>query len=302
MDAWPPGWLALDSRSFTLVSYQESNAIFRHSTPFGGSVRNRSKEERVMVGGPIRKLVGWKEIAEYLGTSPRTVQRWEQEKGLPVQRVPGSSGHSVFADSGELDRWLASGAPVESSGQTALDSVIRFPATDGVRPLLRRYPALPLAALTALAVVIVLAGAIVRAHPFHSRGSQTLKTAGGFPAITSVGAIAPTPDQVIVIRGHGLGSHCFYANEDVPFIAIRDKTARWAAGRIIPENWDEVTLNVANWTDSEIDVTGFAGAYGLHWWKVSLGDQIEVAVWNPQSQAGPALYELTVTSPGIAQK
>ena len=267
----------------------------------------------------VRRLVGWKEVAEYLGTSPRTAQRWEQEKSLPVHRVPGSNGHSVFAESDELDRWFASGGPdtvaaaASGSGQvptqTSSDDIHGNPSTDsgragGVRIAPRRYPPVRVAAWAALAIVVVLGVGLVgeRSALWHPSAAWTAKSASGAPAIASVTTIEPKSDQIIVIRGRNLGTYCYYANEDTPFIAIRDKTAQWAAGRIIPENWDEVTLNVARWTDSEIVVTGFAGAYGQHWWRLNRGDQIEVVVWNPQTKSGPATYALTVASPQLAQK
>ena len=56
---------------------------------------------------PSRKLVGWKAIAEYLNTSVRTAERWEQELSLPVHHAGGSKGYSVFADVEELEAWLA---------------------------------------------------------------------------------------------------------------------------------------------------------------------------------------------------
>jgi excisionase family DNA binding protein len=266
-----------------------------------------------------RKLVGWKEVAEYLGTSPRTVQRWEREKGLPVHRVPGSNGHSVLADPEELDRWLRSDVQsrLESTlarSTPAIGQQPGRPAAHGTLPHFeghgdteqaqaRRSPALRTVAIAASALILLLGVGLILARSAGSGAtavSRLVQTAR--PAIASVTAIQPAADQVIVIKGHGLGVHTYYANGDTPFLAIRDKTAGWAAGRIIPENWDEVTLNVAHWTDSEIDVTGFAGAYGQHWWKLNPGDHIEVAVWNPQTQSGPATYELTVSSPQLAQK
>jgi hypothetical protein len=33
------------------------------------------------------RLVGWKDIAAYLGKADRTVKRWGSERGLPVHRV-----------------------------------------------------------------------------------------------------------------------------------------------------------------------------------------------------------------------
>ena len=53
------------------------------------------------------KVLGnWKEIAAYLGKGVRTVQRWEQQLGLPVRRPGGRSLGIVCASPEELDMWL----------------------------------------------------------------------------------------------------------------------------------------------------------------------------------------------------
>lgn len=51
-------------------------------------------------------LNSWKEVATYLGRGVRTVQRWEQELGLPVRRPRGRSRSAVIAFRRELDQWL----------------------------------------------------------------------------------------------------------------------------------------------------------------------------------------------------
>jgi len=86
------------------------------------------------------RLASWKEIAAYLRREVRTVIRWEKERGLPVHRVPGGQGGSVFAFADELDRWAA--------GESSNEAV----------PVKRVYPRRP-AALVAAAIVVVLAGA-----------------------------------------------------------------------------------------------------------------------------------------------
>jgi len=53
-----------------------------------------------------RRLDSWKAIAEFLGRSLRTVQRWHDLNGLPVHHFGGSKG-SVFAYEEEIDTWLA---------------------------------------------------------------------------------------------------------------------------------------------------------------------------------------------------
>lgn len=53
-----------------------------------------------------RRLDSWKAIAEFLGRSLRTVQRWHELNGLPVHHFGGHRG-SVFAYEEEIDTWLA---------------------------------------------------------------------------------------------------------------------------------------------------------------------------------------------------
>lgn len=52
-------------------------------------------------------LTCWKDIAQYMGKGVRTVQRWEQEFGLPVRRPLGSSKKAVIARPSDLDAWVA---------------------------------------------------------------------------------------------------------------------------------------------------------------------------------------------------
>ena len=53
-----------------------------------------------------KRLDSWKAIAEFLGRSLRTVQRWHELNGLPVHHFGGHKG-SVFAYEEEIDAWLA---------------------------------------------------------------------------------------------------------------------------------------------------------------------------------------------------
>jgi len=63
--------------------------------------------------GNGERLDSWKAIAAYLGRDAGTVRRWERTRGLPVHRVPGGKGSSVFAYKSEIDAWLES-APQET--------------------------------------------------------------------------------------------------------------------------------------------------------------------------------------------
>jgi Tol biopolymer transport system component len=57
-------------------------------------------------GPTTDRLDSWKEIAAYLGRGVTTVQRWEQEDGLPIHRLPHAKKGSVFAYQHELDAWF----------------------------------------------------------------------------------------------------------------------------------------------------------------------------------------------------
>jgi hypothetical protein len=57
-----------------------------------------------------KRLDTWKSIAQYLGRSSRTVQRWHISYGLPVRHL-GSGCTSVFAYADELDKWLRERKP-----------------------------------------------------------------------------------------------------------------------------------------------------------------------------------------------
>ena len=57
------------------------------------------------MGGESNRLDSWKAIAEYLGRDVSTARRWEKTAGLPVRRLPGGSGRSVFAYRDEIDAW-----------------------------------------------------------------------------------------------------------------------------------------------------------------------------------------------------
>ena len=48
------------------------------------------------------KLYAWDEIAEYVGRSVRTLQRWEEFYDFPLHRV----GSGIYAMADEIEEWL----------------------------------------------------------------------------------------------------------------------------------------------------------------------------------------------------
>jgi len=57
---------------------------------------------------------GWKDVANYLGKSVRTVQRYERELGLPIRRPAAKATVAVIATKAELDAWI-SASPLRSA-------------------------------------------------------------------------------------------------------------------------------------------------------------------------------------------
>lgn len=102
------------------------------------------------------RLDSWKAIAAYLGRDTGTVRRWERTRGLPVHRVPGGKGSSVFAFTGEIDAWLRS-APRESPDTNGGTGA--FAASHGVAWL--RWTAVAMA----VAGVVLLAWRVLASRP-----------------------------------------------------------------------------------------------------------------------------------------
>ena len=77
----------------------------------GAIVVELEKEQRLE---PVRDnsavvnhvLRSWKDIAQYMGTCVKTVQRWERAYDLPVRRVQPGKGSVVLAFKNEVDQWL----------------------------------------------------------------------------------------------------------------------------------------------------------------------------------------------------
>lgn len=79
-------------------------------SPASGHIGAWSGAHRGMVqmsnGDGSDRLTGWKAIATHFGRDERTVKRWEAKRGMPVRRVAGASGSSVYASAAELDGWM----------------------------------------------------------------------------------------------------------------------------------------------------------------------------------------------------
>ena len=79
----------------------------------------------------------WKEIANHLKTSVRTVQRWEKDERLPVHRHLHARQDTVYAYSDEIDQWRSNRdrhAASDTSLSSEIASVQRDLATLSLAP------------------------------------------------------------------------------------------------------------------------------------------------------------------------
>jgi hypothetical protein len=210
----------------------------------------------------------------------------------------------VFAYRSEIDVWLHRESADTGISPLAAASVaqpIIPPATDASD---WHAPLRTAAFLRPTVIGVILAAASLVVFGLRSQrasgigGSEPMPKPLLEPHIASVTPILPRPDQRIVIKGRDFGWYTAFDGLDTPYLAIRDVTGNWAAGRIIDRNPDDVTLAVEKWNDSEIVITGLLGKYGQGNWKLQPGDGIDVAVWNPQTGAGPGIFHVVCRDAG----
>jgi Double zinc ribbon/PEGA domain len=114
----------------------------------------------------------------------------------------------------------------------------------------------------------------------------------GSPEIEFLSELSPEANQTINITGHGFGNQNPY-NGNSRYILITDLTRSWNAGNT--NGNDLVTLKIVRWTDTQITIHGFTGAYGRGW-SLGPGDKVRIQIWNPQTGAGPAISNIAVAA------
>jgi Tol biopolymer transport system component len=148
MPCLAPKWSAgLESGHFTRDGHNDREMAVRDASDTPESVRNTQD-----------RLDSWKEIAVYLNRDVTTAQRWEKREGMPVHRHRHDRIGSVYAFRTELDAWARS-RNLEASAPNGnnIAPPVAIAAEPRTRvPALKWWWAVPLAAVAALAVGIVL--------------------------------------------------------------------------------------------------------------------------------------------------
>jgi hypothetical protein len=119
-----------------------------------------------------QRLDSWKAIAEYLRRDTATVRRWEKTLGLPVRRVAGGPGRSVFAYTDDIDAWLATGPQERPAAEpdVADDADLTpVPGEDAPVPANPEVPARRAVATWAIAIVVLLVVLGTAAWVTHER-------------------------------------------------------------------------------------------------------------------------------------
>src|SRR5688500_10711888 len=127
------------------------------------------------------RLESWKEIAAYLGRGVTTVQRWEQQEGLPVHRLPHAKKGSIFAIRSELDEWRRARTQL---GPLHHDAVVDSPEGDRAVPSEHRRP-VRLGRRTGVILVALFAVAVTGLAMWRVLGRR------------SADAIAPAESSVV---------------------------------------------------------------------------------------------------------
>ncbi len=128
-----------------------------------------------------RDLFSWKEIADYFKVSVRTVQHWEEERGLPVRRLPGGGRGRVFARHAELEDWQRScvlppgeaGPEVEPAGQGDQTQPSGIPQPPGPTVTTKPYLAARSVLINALRIALILAVAVPASFLYFKKGKPT---------------------------------------------------------------------------------------------------------------------------------
>ena len=178
---------------------------------------------------PSDLLEGWKAVADHLGKTERTVQRWEKSKGLPVRRLKAESPDDqprVYAYRSELDAWWNQQTGLEDdsktdpltlvSGSGQTQAISSADAGQGkLKKRLRRLAVLAVPFLLGVLVAASLIWPLIRDRFWPSKGRVVLavrpfKNLSGDPAqdfiaaglteemVTRLGELHP--QQMSVIR------------------------------------------------------------------------------------------------------
>ena len=136
-----------------LVTHNDRRLELKSDIPTG----ELEKLKKGMRPGPSNRLNSWKEIAHFLECSERTARRWEDQRSMPVHRLPGGAKGSVFAYADELENWLNSASEAEPETPAQPEDAAQ-PANSEINPirLASKWPRVLMAATIVVACALLL--------------------------------------------------------------------------------------------------------------------------------------------------
>lgn len=241
------------------------------------------------MGEQSHRLDSWKAIAAYLDRDVRTVMRWSKAQGLPVHRVAGGKGRSVFAFSDELDAWLL-GQPDRHEPDPAAVPAAPLPAP-APHPSRRVTPwrlaaALVVIVLGTAALPLFLSGREVVSVSASAAGIEVSDAQGGRRVIHRFDAAAPpvfarTRPSIADVDNDG-------GRDVVVGVAYYDEpaTGRLRGGELLRLSERAGDGWVFAFDDHlAFRETAYTGPWALTDWQVGPGGRIAVAahhsVWWP---------------------
>jgi hypothetical protein len=135
------------------------------------------------------------------------------------------------------------------------------------------------------------ASAVVTTDGSRDSGDQN----ADMPQISNISTVLPLQPQTITVQGHGFGTRPPYTG-DSDFIRVTNVTNDWNAGSSKDYPPDEINLSITSWTDTEIVISGFGGAYGYGHYRLNPWNAVRFQVWNAKTGRGPANYSVVVAA------
>ncbi len=149
---------------------------------------------------------------------------------------------------------------------------------------------------------VALAGGLVALVTGFLVTGLTAAYADTRPAITSwsPNPISISEDQTITFNGSGFGTGGPAGfTGDSSIFEFQDLTQGWNAGDSNIST--TITVKFGTWSDTQVTIDGFAGAFGQGGFVLKAGDQLNVAFANPQTGLwGSAQATVSAVRPAIA--
>jgi hypothetical protein len=184
------------------------------------------------------ELQSWKELANYLGVSVRTVQLWERTRALPVRRLPGPNG-GVLAVPSEIDKWrTAQPAPPPHPAYLLHASLVLLSFLAGAAAIWWYLRPSPLHHFTVDNGIVTAFDR--QGHPswtFHSGTNSPTGPGTYFTRVTQTDLDADGSDELLVTRELPNTNHvlyCFNARGDVLWTRSLGRTVQTAVETLEP--------------------------------------------------------------------